>query len=108
MCKRLTMRRFFIFHGIRSDRVAALDGNSHRAIARRTNNQPRTMSNIQVREGINFEWLDDPSTPNRRWRARMSREVFAALVIEKLGADRGDSFLTNPAVPRRRKQGALP
>ena len=43
------------------------------------------MGDIQVREGINFEWLDEPSTPNRRWRARMSREVFAALVKEKLG-----------------------
>ena len=43
------------------------------------------MADIQVREGISFEWLDDPSTPNRRWRARMSREVFAALVKEKLG-----------------------
>jgi len=62
---------------------------------------------IQVRDGINFEWLDAPSTPNRRWRARMSREVFAALVTEKLGASRGDSFLTKPA-PHRRKQAALP
>lgn len=59
------------------------------------------MGDIQVREGINFEWLDAPSTPNRRWRARMSREVFARLVKEKLGTDRGDSFLTTP--PRRRR-----
>ena len=42
------------------------------------------MADIQVREGINFEWLDDPSTPNRRWRARMSRAVFADLVKQKL------------------------
>ena len=60
-------------------------------------------SEVEIREGVTFEWLDDPSTPNRRWRARMSREVFASLVKEKLGPDRGDSFLVPPA-PRRRKQ----
>ena len=65
-------------------------------------------ADIQVREGITFEWLDAPSTPHRRWRARMSREVFAALVKEKLGTDCGDSFLTKPAAPRRKKQSALP
>ena len=65
------------------------------------------MADIQVREGINFEWLDDPSTPNRRWRARMSRQVFASLVMEKLGVDHHDSPLTPPA-PRRRKPNALP
>lgn len=54
------------------------------------------IADIQVREGITFEWLDDPSTPNPRWRARMSRQVFAALVKEKLGADHGDSFHTTP------------
>ena len=31
----------------------------------------------------------------------MSRAVFASLVKERLGADRGDSFLTPPA-PRRK------
>ena len=65
------------------------------------------MADIQVREGIKFEWLDDPSTPNRRWRARMSRQVFASLVKEKLGVDHHDSPLTPPA-PRRRKPNALP
>jgi hypothetical protein len=59
-----------------------------------------TRSDIQIRDGITFEWLDDPSMPNPRWRARMSRQVFAALVKEKLGADHGSSFLTAP--PRRR------
>jgi hypothetical protein len=54
---------------------------------------------IRVREGIVFEWLDAPSTPNRRWRARMSREVFAKLVKEKLGTDHTNSSLTAP--PRR-------
>ena len=65
------------------------------------------MADIQVREGINFEWLADPSTPNRRWRARMSRQVFASLVKEKLGVEHDDSPLTSPA-PRRRKPNALP
>ena len=65
------------------------------------------MADIQVREGINFEWLDDPSTPNRRWRARMSREVFASLVKEKLGVDHGDFPLPPPA-SRRKKPNALP
>ena len=44
------------------------------------------LPDIRVRDGITFEWLDDPSTPNRRWRARMSREVFAELVKQKLKA----------------------
>jgi hypothetical protein len=61
-----------------------------------------TLANIQIRDGITFEWLDDPSMPNPRWRARMSRQVFAALVKEKLGADHGSSFLTAP--PRRRRK----
>jgi hypothetical protein len=56
-----------------------------------------TLANIQIRDGITFEWLDDPSTPNPRWRARMSRQVFAALVEEKLGADHGDSFHATPS-----------
>lgn len=42
------------------------------------------LPDIRVRDGITFEWLDDPATPHPRWRARMSREVFAALVNEKL------------------------
>ena len=57
------------------------------------------LPDIRVRDWITFEWIDDPSTPNPRWRARMSREVFAALVKEKLGTDRGGSFFTTP--PRR-------
>jgi hypothetical protein len=64
-------------------------------------------SDANIREGIVFEWIDAPSTPNRRWRARMSRQVFASLVKEKLGADQGDSLLTPPA-PHRRNQNALP
>jgi hypothetical protein len=67
-------------------------------------NDHMAASDLQIRDGITFEWIDDPSTPNPRWRARMSRQVFAALVKEKLGTDRGDSC---PA-PRRRKQNALP
>ena len=62
-------------------------------------------TDFKIREGITFEWLDAPSTPNRRWRARMSREVFAALVKEKLGPDRGDSFL-KPQSSRRKKRNA--
>ena len=64
-------------------------------------------SDANIREGIVFEWLDAPSTPNRRWRARMSRQVFASLVKEKLGVDHDDSPLLPPA-SRRRKQNALP
>lgn len=60
------------------------------------------IAKIQIRDGITFEWLDDPSTPNPRWRARMSRQVFAALVNEKLGVDHGKPFLTVP--PRRRRK----
>ena len=59
-------------------------------------------TDFEVREGITFEWLDAPSTPNRRWRARMSREVFAKLVKEKLGTDMGKSFLKPPPRPRRK------
>lgn len=46
---------------------------------------------IQIRDGIAFEWLDHPTTPNRRWRARMSRSVFATLVKEKLGVELADA-----------------
>jgi hypothetical protein len=53
-------------------------------------------ADIQVREGITFEWLDAPSVPNRRWRARMSREVFAELVKQKLKI--------SPDVPARAPQ----
>ena len=42
------------------------------------------LPDIRVRDGITFEWIDDPSTPNPRWRARMSRAVFAELVEQKL------------------------
>lgn len=72
-----------------------------RETTRQVRSGKTALANIQVRDGITFEWIDDPSTPNPRWRARMSREVFAALVKEKLGPDRGDSFAT---VPRRRRK----
>ena len=34
--------------------------------------------------GMDFQWIDPEGTPNRRWRARMPREVFQQVVNIRL------------------------
>ena len=34
--------------------------------------------------GMDFQWIDPEGTPNRRWRARMTREVFQQVVNIRL------------------------
>jgi len=34
--------------------------------------------------GMDFQWVDPEGTPNRRWRARMPREVFQQVVNIRL------------------------